>query len=86
MPYRILQNSIYVYFMYQRSCWDKEGNKYLKQSEQEFIKLMNRFYKYMKDADQELIAKVYKETEALGYGTYIRESYEDFIKRITNNI
>ena len=86
MPYRILQNSIYVYFMYQRSCWEKEGNKYLKQSEEEFIKLMNRFYKYMKDADQELVTKVYKETEALGYGTYIRESYEDFIKRITNNI
>jgi len=82
MPYRVTQNSMYVYFYYQSPIWDNEGKEYLKSSEAEFAKLMKRFYHYMENCSSKFIEEVFAQEREKYFQGYSRESYKEFIKRI----
>lgn len=81
LVYRVIQNSVYVYFHYQQLEWlQREDQR--KSSEKEFAALMKRFFHYMSSASSKRINEIFEEERDKYFSGPIRESYYDFIHRI----
>lgn len=81
LTYRVIQNSVYVYFHYQQVEW-MQREEQRKESEKEFAAMMKKFFHYMQNASSKMIEDIFKEERDKYFNGPIRESYYDFIKRI----